>query len=338
MRIFITGNSRSGTTMMGRVLNLHSKVFTFKEIHFFEQLCASSNLDNEINREASVNLIARLLAIQRVGYLQYSDKNIQDYIGIANDWYSKEPNPVSPFTAYDRFLEKETEINGRQISCEQTPRNIFYIKEILDHNPNDKVIIMVRDIRDVLLSQKNKWKRKFLGAKSIPLKESFRAWINYHPFTIAKLWQACALTTVNYKNNPGVKIVKFEDLVSNPSEVISEICAFLGLEFEPQMLEVPKMGSSNRQDSNQKQGIDSTVLGKWKTSGLNSSEIRIVQKTAAKEMKIFGYQEVTLPSWSILDLYYFIIFPIKMGIALLMNLNRMRNIFETIKRRVSGTK
>ena len=34
-QIFVVGSSRSGTTMMGRILGNHSDVFTFKELHFF---------------------------------------------------------------------------------------------------------------------------------------------------------------------------------------------------------------------------------------------------------------------------------------------------------------
>ena len=48
---------------------------------------------------------------------------------------------------------------------------------------------MVRDPRDVLLSQKNKWKRKFLGANDIPFFELLRARFNYHPYTISKMWK-----------------------------------------------------------------------------------------------------------------------------------------------------
>ena len=35
--IFIAGNSRSGTTLMGRILANHSQVFTFSEMHFLEE-------------------------------------------------------------------------------------------------------------------------------------------------------------------------------------------------------------------------------------------------------------------------------------------------------------
>ncbi|MGY8989337.1 MAG: sulfotransferase, partial [Flavobacteriales bacterium] len=40
-KIFVVGNSRSGTTMMGRIIGKHSSVFTFKELHFFGQLWSS---------------------------------------------------------------------------------------------------------------------------------------------------------------------------------------------------------------------------------------------------------------------------------------------------------
>lgn len=46
---------------------------------------------------------------------------------------------------------------------------------------------MVRDPRDVLLSQKYKWKIRFLGANNIPYREVLRCWANYHPIAIAKL-------------------------------------------------------------------------------------------------------------------------------------------------------
>ncbi|MEP7168745.1 MAG: sulfotransferase, partial [Bacteroidota bacterium] len=35
--IFVAGNSRSGTTLMGRILGKHTTVFTFNELHFLEE-------------------------------------------------------------------------------------------------------------------------------------------------------------------------------------------------------------------------------------------------------------------------------------------------------------
>ena len=56
-QIFIVGNSRSGTTMLGRILNNHSEVFTFKELHFFYTLWSGKEI---LSYSESINLLAKL--------------------------------------------------------------------------------------------------------------------------------------------------------------------------------------------------------------------------------------------------------------------------------------
>ena len=66
--IFVVGNSRSGTTMMGRILNNHEWVHTFPELHFFEQLWSSADKNKILDEGAAVKLSARLLNISAEGY------------------------------------------------------------------------------------------------------------------------------------------------------------------------------------------------------------------------------------------------------------------------------
>ena len=47
-QIFVVGSGRSGTTMMGRALNNHKDIFTFKEIHFLGWLCSENDINNFI--------------------------------------------------------------------------------------------------------------------------------------------------------------------------------------------------------------------------------------------------------------------------------------------------
>ena len=98
------------------------------------------------------------------------------------------------------FLSEITKKHGKIIACTQTPNNLFYIKDILQEYPHAKVINMVRDNRDVLLSQKHKWKRKFLGAQGIPLFESFRSMFNYHPITTSLVWNSSLSVTERFIN------------------------------------------------------------------------------------------------------------------------------------------
>jgi hypothetical protein len=187
--IFVVGNSRSGTTMMGRVLGRHPIVFTLRETHFFEQLWSSADEERQIVEDEAIPLAARLVCIQRDGYLKQGDPN--RFYGEAKGLISSmQHEGLTSAEVFRAFLFLEANKNGKAIPCDQTPRNVFYLREILELFPEARVINLIRDPRSVLLSQKRKWKRRFLGAKNIPLKEAFRSWVNYHPITISKLWNA----------------------------------------------------------------------------------------------------------------------------------------------------
>src|SRR5215210_2934653 len=150
--IFVVGNSRSGTTMMGRVLGQHPDVFTLGEIHFFEQLWSAQGGERSISRTEAARLAARLLCIQRDGYLNQSRPD--RFYGEAERLLaSLRPRDLVPAKIFEAFLVSEAKKNGKTVPCDQTPRNVFYIGEILALYPEARVINMVRDPRDVLLSQ-----------------------------------------------------------------------------------------------------------------------------------------------------------------------------------------
>lgn len=65
-QIFIVGSSRSGTTMMGRILSNNNKVFTFKELHFFGKLW-SNKADQKLSKKSQVEMMSKLLCIQQQG-------------------------------------------------------------------------------------------------------------------------------------------------------------------------------------------------------------------------------------------------------------------------------
>ena len=71
-------------------------------------------------------------------------------------------------------------------------------------------------------------------------------------------------------------IVRYEDLVSNPEDTVSKICAMIGEEFEPDMLVVEGHNSSTATDT---RGIFSSSVDLWKTE-LSPEEIVISQNIA----------------------------------------------------------
>lgn len=328
--IFVVGSSRSGTTMMGRILGRHKDIFTFHELHFFEQLWSPSISGGKLSFDEAVTLIARLIAVQRDGYLTVSNINpfLKEAEGIVADFDG------SSADMFSKFLHYECSLKGKKIPCDQTPRNVFYIDEILQLYPDAKIISMIRDPRDVLLSQKNKWKRKFLGAKNIPLKEALRSRINYHPFTISKLWGAAARESLRHNKNDNVLQVRFEMLLEQPEQVIRKICQFLDIEFDNDMLMVPQIGSSLGVDKPKIHGIDKGRSDSWRSGGLNATEVYICEKATGRLMREFNYAEGACQANPLLFVFYVVIFPFQIVCALFFNLNRMKKIGESIRRRL----
>jgi hypothetical protein len=188
--IFVVGNSRSGTHLMSNILGNSPEVYNFRhELHFFEELWSPRDEGRELTREKAEALAARLFSIHRSGYLTQSDPGA--FAHEARDIVDS-AGGLAGERVFESFLRNVAAENGKSIPCDHTPRNVFYIGEIMELYPEARVVNMVRDPRDVLLSQKRKWKRRHLGgaegARYITRKEVFRSWANYSPFLVGRLW------------------------------------------------------------------------------------------------------------------------------------------------------
>ena len=331
--IFIVGNSRSGTTMMSRIIGKNRDVHTFQEIHFFEWMVSSQNLNKLISEDEATKLLNKLIGIQAESFYEQDDlsKYTEESKLII---ISIEAQEYSAIDVYYQFLIYWTKKNNKMIPCEQTPKNLYYIDEILNNFDNAKVINMVRDPRSILLSQKNKWKRKFLGEQEMPFFESLRAWTLYHPITIAKLWVSAINTTNSYNDSNEILTIKFEELLNNPVKYTKEICDYCHLDFNMEMLNVPQVGSSIGEDNPNEKGIDKSKSSTWEKGAISDTELYIMQKIAKKQMQELGYELKDIQPNYLYLAYLYISFPVKITMAILLNLGRMNNIIETLKRRL----
>jgi hypothetical protein len=333
--IFVVGNSRSGTTMMGRILGKHGSVYTFGELHFFGQLCAPP-FSSALCKEKIGELTARLYCIQREGYRTHG--NPQRFLSEAQAFLEGLVTyPETSAALFEAFLHHEASENSSMIPCDQTPRNVFYIADILELYPNARVINMIRDPRDVLLSQKRKWKRRFLGGSDLPLKEMLRDWMNYHPITISHIWRTAVNAADRFAQHDRVISVYFEELLMHPDTTIKALCDFVGITYTDDMLQVPQVGSSVAEDQPRQLGINPQRAHNWHSnitrSELSSAEIYLNQTITAALMKKHNYAPVSIkPNIASLGLHLFT-FPVKLAGAFFFNLDRMKNIRETLKRR-----
>lgn len=333
--IFIVGNSRSGTTMMMRIMNNHSEVHSINEPHFFEKMWSPKDDGVEIDVDIASDLLAKLFTGQREGFFEPVAKHRHKFEEEIKDLIEEHDGKLTRMSIYTSFLHYEAQKNGKSIPCEKTPQNVFYLKEILEKFPNARIINMVRDPRAVMLSQKRKWKRRSLGADFMTKRESLRLQINYHPLAVSKLWNAAVGAIKSYEREPRVLTVRFEDILNQAEGTVREICSFASIPYEEEMLLVPHAGSSSEADKKSELGIRKTRAKGWIEKGLSKTEIRICQSTCSDLMKKYNYEPMDVSvNPAELGWKYFI-FPFKMTLALLINLNRMRSIGDTLKRRLS---
>jgi hypothetical protein len=108
---------------------------------------------------------------------------------------------------------------GKRRWVEKTPKHILRIGRILEWCPDTKIILIMRDGRDVACSIK-----KRTGS----LEEGVRR------------WQEDNLAGKKYWTNPNVHVMRYEDLVTDFEATISSIMAFIDEEYEPEMRDYHK--------------------------------------------------------------------------------------------------
>lgn len=304
------------------------------ELHFFEQLWAPEDKGKVISKEQAVELASKLLLTQRVGYMTH-DQDFSKFNKEASLLVEEIGNEhLSSELIFNHFTKREVALNGKSMVCEKTPQNVFYLKEIFELYPNAKIINMVRDPRAILLSQKNKWNRRNLGADYMTKKEALRLRINYHPITLSKLWNAAINAAKSFSSDARLITVRFEDLLENPETTLQTVCKHIEVDFDGNMLNITQESSSIEKDSKEI-GFKKERASNWKKGGLNTTEKWICQQMCNTNLVSNRYEIESIRPNPLYLLYYYLSFPVKISLALLMNLDRMKNIMETLKRRLN---
>jgi tetratricopeptide (TPR) repeat protein len=178
---------------------------------------------------------------------------------------------------------------GKSRWVEKTPPHIFQIGKFLKLRPQSQFIIMLRDGRDVVCSLKHRPDyQKFL--------DRLDRWIYDN------------VAGLLYWDDPRVKVVKYEDLVTTPEITLQQIFEFLGEEYGDQVLEfykTEKLWYSSEMVKPEK--IDSLIehkqyrnwqinqplfdgRGRWQEEMTEGEKI-IFKKKAQEYLVKFGYVE-----------------------------------------------
>lgn len=290
--IFVVGTPRSGTTLCAEILGRHSTIYTGGENHFFEDVYARRDQLGplEAGEEGVGRVVERLLSI----YGRYNQLDDQHLVDAMNTTGAVEAHLKAHCRSYaeclNAFMGLQMQRAGKRRWGNNTPKDIFHAGEILELFPTAKFVVCVRDLRDFMLSYRNRWR-----VTTPEHRERLRAL--YHPILTALLWKATVQRALSLRAAQGggrVLLLRYEDLVAAPEKTVRRLCAFLGVVFEPSMLQVAGHNSSRHGEWG---GIFTDSVGRW-AKDLPPEEAWLGERVVGSRLIELGYVRMAEPvSW-----------------------------------------
>ena len=181
---------------------------------------------------------------------------------------------------FDRMAMGE----GKHRWIEKTPKHIRYVDRILEWCPDARIIIIVRDGRDVASS---------IQGRTGSLEEGVREWMETNQIG-KQFW-----------NHANVCVLKYEDLITNFEKTMTRVLTFLGEGYEEGIKNYHKVEkkwysgiiekpSSTMGDDNHRQHRNWQInqplfdgRGRWKN--MSEEELNYVYQNAGEMLIDFGY-------------------------------------------------
>lgn len=88
---------------------------------------------------------------------------------------------------------------------------------------------------------------------------------------------------------------RHEDLIADPAAVVQRMCAFLGIPFEPAMLEYHQRRASNKHYGSRNLDKPPTSLRDWRTQ-IEPEQLRVCEILAGDLLSELGYELTTSPA------------------------------------------
>src|SRR5512147_3134746 len=231
-KFFIFGHARSGTTLLTRLIRLHPEVHCNYQAHFFTRRPLLKSL---VNTPEAEEWLTRK----------------------SNRWnQGRDLSPLVLRAAADFIMERDAAKEGKRIVGDKSPSSTIHGQAVRDMHmiyPDAKLIYIVRDGRDVLISERFRnlvEESRFLKAEDKRIVEELRK--DQTQFTngtrsifteavirrVAKGWA----TNLQETEQEGRRLfgenyhsVRYEDLLTHPFEETQRLWNFLGVQTDPSL-------------------------------------------------------------------------------------------------------
>lgn len=173
-----------------------------------------------------------------------------------------------------------------RIWMEKTTSTEIYALEMAELFPHAKFIHLIRDPRDNWASLQSGWEKRYKDFNDDlrRLKQSL--------LERGKLGMDMARANLSTLGKDRYKIVKFEDFTGEPESHMRELCAFIGIDFDPRMLVPSTFGypwTGNNFEGKSFRGASQANVNRWRDR-ISDEDAALIEFHFRDIMEPFGYE------------------------------------------------
>ena len=302
LKVHITGMFRSGTTLLCKMLDAHKNITCANDpyLPIFKAFRNSiEGHSDDPNRPLDdyyfdIKKNQLMTEIQSISFdvpvdndlLQALQKDIQAYTADFSPTVAENILQLKGTTykevlssAFD-LVENCSDKTDLKVAAFKSAWTNEFTRHILDSEPDSKVIIITRDARAVAASK-----------NALPDK--------YPWLFLARQWRKQAVFAWHAQQNPSwadrVFSVRYEDIISDPARFSEELCGFLGVDMDEDMLNAAgfkdakgEAWTANSSHFENVKSFNTQGIDKWKKT-LSQEEIEFIEYLCAPELGLLGY-------------------------------------------------
>jgi len=284
---FILGRPRSGTTLLSTLFDAHPNVKIPPEFPIMLPLYQKFRKVKDWDEQTILSFVAFIF--EHNVFIHRTLENLK----IDRGAFTANLMSLAHKGTIQDFLKKVNE-QGFSIFPKQeilqigdkNPVYSIYIRRFLKIFPEARFICIIRDYRDNYVSMR-KLSDLRLEAPILTLQV-------YRWRYVASLFLRCK------KQYPDrIRIIRYEDLVTNKSEVLADLCQFIGIPFDPTVFDFYKKKEETikiydnplieRFHGSLMNPVNTGRMETWKED-LTPAEVRMADHVAGKYATIFHYQ------------------------------------------------
>jgi uncharacterized membrane protein YkvA (DUF1232 family) len=253
--IVIGGCGSSGTTLVRRILDRHPAIFCGPESTLF---------------------------LSRIS----SPQELADRFGFARPEVSRWRRlSRSRVEFIERFQRACLARSGKQLWADKTPENLRCFRAIRRRFPQARFVHVIRDGRDVACSLREaRWMglEKITGGADRASPEAMEACIRY--------WAERVRFGRSLAGDPRYHEIRYEDLLSRPEPTLRALTAFLGVAWDPALLQTDEGAAEPSA-----RALSTASVGRWREE-LSASDAAIITRHAGDLLAELGYAH--RPDWA----------------------------------------